>query len=217
MNMNPSLGLERLYGFFQKRDSERWHGLDESYFHGLTPIERNQAWNFILSSSRLSDERIRGLFLLDSNRAIYLFKEICLGPIEESDFPAERKAFERARLALLHYINLVQPTSEHMNKMCSFALSNFKEIRTIFATSVPEKVTTPAILNALKSMIFTEADEMALSSAVMKFMAIYGMEFDADDKDYKVIYNSLRSGGGSEKLAAIKRLEKISSPILFGY
>jgi len=38
------------------------------------------------------------------------------------------------------------------------------------------------------------------------------LEFDAEDEDYKVIYNLLRSGGGSEKLAAIKRLEKISNP-----
>lgn len=214
MNANPPSGLERLYRFFQKKDSERLHGLDESYFLGLAPIEKIQAWNFISSSSTLSDERISGLFLLDPDRAIEFFKKICLSPIEESDFPAERRAFERARLALLYYINLVEPNAEYMNQMCNFSSSKFEEIRIMFATSVPEKVTTPEIIGALKSMIFTETDEMAVSSAVMKFMAIYGMEFDADNEDYKVIYNVLRGGDGSGKLAAMKRLEKISNPNL---
>lgn len=212
MNANPPSKLERLYSFFQKKDSERLHGLDESYFLGLTPIEKSQAWNFISSSARLSDERISGLFLLDPDRAIEFFKKVCLDPIEDSNFPAERRAFERARLALLYYINLVDPDIEHMNQMCSFSSSKFEEIRIIFATSVPEKVTTPEILNALKIMIFTEADEMAVSSAVMKYMAIYGMQFDADNEDYKVIYNSLMKGDGNKKLAAMKRIEKISCP-----
>lgn len=197
MGKNLISGLERFYQFFQKDGSERLHGLDESYFRDLSPIEKEEAWNFLSKRSRLTDEIVSGLFLLDKKRALDLFKIFSLNPLEKSSYAAERKAIERARLTLLHYINRIQPEVEYSNQMVRFSTSEFEEVRNLFATALPDQYTTREKLNALKSMIFTETDEFVLGSAIMKFMAIHGMDFDISDERYKSIYNSMRIGSES--------------------
>lgn len=209
MSVNSSAGLEKFYQFFRKVGSERLHGLDESYFCNLTATEREEAWTFLAKHSRLTDEIMSGLFLLDKRRSIDLFKTVLLSPLEHSSYVAERRGIERARLTLLYYINKTQPEVEYLNQMIRFSKNEFEEIRMLFAMALPEEKTTPEILHALKSMIFTENDTFVLGSAIMKFMAIHGMDFDISNDNYKSIYNSIRIGGESERISAIGAVERV--------
>lgn len=113
---------------------------------------------------------------------------------------------------MLRYINSVDPDPKYINAMNEFARSEFEDVRSQFAQSVPIDKVTPGAVDALKGMIFTETERIPLASAITKLMVIHGMDFDRKSALYKSIYMSLRSGDPNEKLAAIKRLEAMQRP-----
>jgi hypothetical protein len=64
--------------FFSRRDKERLDGLNEGYFAGMTPDERNRAFEYLL---RLVDagggaESVHGLFIADWERATTVLKQL---------------------------------------------------------------------------------------------------------------------------------------------
>lgn len=207
---NPKLAP--IFGFFEKTGTERLHGLDPSYFVGLNESEKNEAWNFLSDRFALSTDTISGLYYLDPIRAVTAFKNEIEAPIATSLYPAERKYIEECRLLMLRYINSVEPDGKYVAAMNEFAASEFKQVRSLFAQSVPIHKVTQAAVDALKGMIFTETEEAPLAAAILKFMAIHGMDFDRNDPVYKIIYRSLSSDDHKEKLAAIKRLEERQRP-----
>ena len=80
---------------------------------------------------------------------------------------------------------------------------------------MPTKKTTHDAVEALKAMIFTEVERVALTSAITKLMLIHGMEFDRSDPLYKSLYAALNSDDPQKKVAALNKLEKIGRPIYF--
>lgn len=199
--------LAPLFGFFESYGAERLQGLDESYFSALNDEEKEEAWNFLKDGFDLSPERITGLYILNKSRAVDLFKQALRSPFASSVFAAERQALEGNRLLMLKYVNSVEPDKNHINAMSQFARSEFARVRTQFAQSLPADQSTSAALDALKGMIFTEAERIPLTSAITKFMAIHGMDYDMDNPLYKSIYLSLRSDSQKEKISGMRRLE----------
>jgi len=202
-----SPALRRFYDFFETYGAERLNGLDESYLAPLTSAEREEAWKFLAKDVALSEEAIKGLYILDKVRAIRLFKDVLAVPVDISEYPAERKELEVNRLLLLAYINSVEPDEKYVNALCEFSNSEFEDVRGLFARSLRVDQTTSDAVEALKRMIFTEVERVPLASAITKFMAIHGMDFDMDDPLYDSIYRALRSDNPKEKLAAMRRLQ----------
>jgi hypothetical protein len=205
---NPKLA--RFYRFFETYGAERLNGLDESYFLGLNGSEREEAWNFLIRGFVSSDERIKGLYILDDVRAIELFKHALALPVEASPYPEERRESESARLLMIRYINSVEADEKYVSAMSEFASSEFPRVRAEFAQSLPAYPISPEAVEALKRMIFTETERVPLSSAITKFMEIHGIDFDVNNPLSKSTFLSLWSGDAKEKLSAISRLEKSS-------
>lgn len=210
MNSSPNSKLNKFYRFFDTEGTERLNGLDESHFQNLNTSEKEEAWTFLTKSLALSTERIKGLYTLDKTRAIDLFKKMIANPVKSSQFPAERQAEENSRLLMLAYIQSVEPDEKCDAAFCKFATSEFPKVRAAFAQLVPIDQVTLQAVDALKRMIFTETERLPLTSAITKFMAIHGMDYDMHDPLYKSIYMSLRSENPKEKLSAMSRLEKNS-------
>jgi hypothetical protein len=204
--------LAEFHAFFGKTGTERLNGLGESYFAGMTDSEKKEAWNFLVNGIASSTEKITGLYHLDSVRAVALFKEAIAHPLDTSPYPAEQKAIDSNRLLMLRYINSVEPDEKYVRAMCGFAKSPFEDVRTEFAQALPAHQLTLEAVDALKGMIFTETDTLALSSAIMKLMLIHGMEFDRRSPLYKSIYLLLRSDDPQEKIKGINRLEQHQLP-----
>jgi hypothetical protein len=207
---NPKLAL--IYGFFEKTGTERLQGLDPSYFVGLNEEEKEEAWNFLSDRFASSTDTISGLYYLDQKRAVAAFKVEIEVPIAPSPYPDQRESREECRLLMLQYINSVEPDEKYVAAINEFARSEFKQVRTLFAKSVPIHKVTEGAVEALKGIIFTETEVAPLSAAITKFMVIHGMDFDRKDPLYKSIYMSLRSDNLKEKLAAMKRLEDGQRP-----
>jgi len=205
--------LELLYSFFETYGTERLNGLNEKYFSSLNENEREEAWSFLKDGFSLSSERIAGLYLLDKMRAVELFKEALSFPIDSSPFPAERKFLESNRLLILRCINSVEPHEGYLVAMCGFANSEFPKVRAEFAQALPIQKLASNVMESLKGMIFAETELIPLTSAITKFMAIYGMNYDLSNSLYKSIYLSLRSDNPKEKIAGMSRLEE-STPTL---
>lgn len=204
--------LAPFYKFFETYGSERLDGLNESHFAGLTPAEKQEAWNYLKDGFESSDERISGLYKLDPSSAVILFKEALKKPIETSPYAASREAIEESRLMLLKFVNSVEPNKQYVDAMTEFARSEFENVRFMFAKSAPTHQVTPEVLTALKGMIFTETEQLPLSAAITKYMIIHGMDFDARDPLYKSIYLSLRSDDPKAKMAAMKQLDERQPP-----
>ncbi len=206
------VGLSRFYAFFEKFGTERLNGLDSSYFEDLTPAEKAEAWAYLKDGFELSDERIRGMYLLDPAGAVELFLKAVQTPIEDSPYPAKRQAAEQSRVLMLRCIAAQQPSAESLNKLASCANSEFPKVRSSVMQSLPTKQITPEAVEAIKSVVFTEVDEIALTTAITKLMAIHGMEFNARDPIYKSIYVGLSSDEVANKKRAMKRLEELGAP-----
>lgn len=196
------------YQFFETYGSERLNGLNESHFAALSAAEKEDAWNYLRPGFETSDERISGLYQLDSSRAVALFKEALKQPMASSPYAASREAIQSSRLLLLKFVHSVERDTQYVDAMTEFAGSEFENVRTLFANAAPTHQVTPELVAALKGMIFTETERIALSAAITKLMAIHGMDFDAQDPVYKQIYMSLRSDDPKTKMVAMKQLEE---------
>jgi hypothetical protein len=205
--MKHNSKLERFYKFFEIYGTERLNGLDESYFDELDGNEKQEAWTFLENGFTQSTERINGLYLLDKSRAVELFKQALTEAEHDSPYPEVRRESESSRLLMIRYINLIEPDEKYVNAMAEFAKSEFEDIRIQFARSLPTHEITPDAIEALKGMIYTEAETIPLSSAIIKFMEIHGMDFDSRDPLYKKIYSALSSSDPAKKKSAMDRLE----------
>ena len=207
MTSHATGNLAPFYQFFETYGSERLNGLNDSHFQGLSAAEREEAWNFLKDRFEVSDERISGLYRLDPDRAVALFKEALKQPVEPSPYAASRESREMCRLLLLRFVNSVEPDKQYVDAMTQFASSEFEDVRAQFAASVPIYQVTQQAVDALKGMIFTETERIPLASAITQYMVIHGMDFVMDDPLYNSIYMALRSDDPQKKMAAMKRLE----------
>jgi hypothetical protein len=208
---NPKLAP--IYEFVEKNGTERLKGLDPSYFAGLNESEKDEVWNFLSGGGfAWSTEKISGLYYLDPQRAVAAFKKEIEVPMATAPYRNVRESIEKGRLLMLECINNVEPDAKYVAAINEFAGSEFEDVRTNFARSVPVDGVTKGAVDALKGMIFTETEALPLSVAIEKFMTIHGVGFSLKDPLYKSIYRSLRSDNPKEKLAAIKRLEDRQSP-----
>jgi hypothetical protein len=191
--------LARIYRFFETYGRERLDGLDESYFAELSQPEKKEAWNFLDAGIPSSYEHIKGLYLLDRDRAIQRFSKALALPIEQSQYPSEREQLESSRLLMLSYVNCV-------------AKSEFSDIRGQLARALPVQNIIPEAVKALKTMILTETNIGSRAAAITKFMSIHGLKFKLKDPVYDATYLALRSDDPEEKLSAINKLEKTRQP-----
>lgn len=195
--------------FFSMNGKMRLDGLSKSYLEDLSESEKEQAWSFLKEEFSLSDERISALNILNRAKAIELFKEALDLPARSSKFPAEQEAIERNRLLMVRCVNDVEPNDKYIEILNGFALSQFPKIRAQFAQSLPVQQVAESAINAIKGMIFTEAERIPLASAIVKFMEIHQMSYDLENPLYKSIYLSLRSDDQKKKSDGMKRLERL--------
>lgn len=199
VNELSSSCLSRFFSFFEKYGTERLNGLDSSYFDGLSDNERAEAWSYLKKYFYKSEECIHGLNLMDPEKAVELFESALAKPIENSPYPAARQAIENCRLLMLRYVLAQNPKESVVNALVEFSTSEFPGARSSVAQSLPIDKTTAKAVSALKSMIFTETERVPLFSSITKLMAIYGLDYDLEDKTYKSIYLGLRSDDVEEK------------------
>jgi hypothetical protein len=210
MNISHSQGLARFYAFFNSHGTERLNGLDESYFYGLSDQDRAEAWNFLEKDFEFSVDSVTGLYLIDKNRAVDLFKNKIQQPIDPTLYAEDRRELECNYLLMLRYIFIVDHNETYIQMMNPFAGSEFKNVRAKFTQFLPTTGAPATSIEALKGMIFTETETIPLSSAIMKFMEIHGLFFNRKDPIYKSLYASLSSEDQQEKQLAMHALEKTS-------
>jgi len=160
LNFPSNNKLDRLYAFFKKYGAERLHGFDASYFDGMSAAERDEAWRFLSRGPSLSTEAILGLYLLDQIRAVELFIRESDAPIASSPYTTVRQSLQSDRLLMLRCIYNVDPDEKYIVAMTEFSNSEFDEIRGEFADSLPASPATHSAVDALKRMIFTEAEKI---------------------------------------------------------
>lgn len=207
-----SNNLMRFYDFFEKNDAERYHGIDENYFSSFNDFEKQEAWKFIAVNRKLSEEGIKCLYFLDKWNAVVFFKSSLLQPSVDFQYRAQRLNAERCKILMLKFILETCPERKYFLDILAFSNSEFDEVRAEFAELIPFRKIIPEVVEELKKMIFVETARAPLGAAIAKLMAIHGMDFDVDNPLYKSIYLALRSGSVSDKISAIKRLEKAHSP-----
>lgn len=212
MTPTSPTGLTRFYAFFEKSGTERLNGLDSSYFQDLTAAEKAEAWTYLKDGFEVSDERIRGLYLLDPDEAVALFLDAVKTPLEESPYPAKRQAAELSRVLMLRFIASRRPSAESLNELAAWANSEFPRVRASVMQALPTKQVTPDAVEAIKSVVLTEVEELPLSTAITKLMAIHGMDFSARDPVYKSIYVGLLSDNVDNKKRAMAKLADQGAP-----
>ncbi|MYM73117.1 hypothetical protein GTP56_13055 [Duganella sp. FT134W] len=201
-------GLAKLHHFFQDRGMERLNGLDKSYFYSLSDDEKIQAWNFLSDNFKYSSDKTTGLFLLDSARAVTLFKDEVQTPLERTEYKDQCRVQQENRILMLHYILLSEPNEKYIKLMDEFGTSEFEEVRTLFAQFLPTINVPTSSLDILKGMIFTETETLPQISAITKFMEVYGRSFELNDPNYKSLFRALLSDNEKEINSAIYQIEQ---------
>lgn len=213
-NASLTPALSRLHDFFQSTGRERLDGLDASYFADLSTSEQKQAWDFLKEDFYLSEDQITGLYLLNPNEAIKLFLDEINTQRKTPEYPAEVQADEDCKILMLRYICKENPSQANIDHLAKYSNSSSSNTRTKVAQSLPTQPTTQDAITALKGMIYTETERLPLSVATEKLMAIYGLEFDQNDSNYKSIYMGLRSPELDKKNRGFAQLERLSTPKL---
>ena len=207
-----SESLSKFYTFFEKSGTVRLDGLDRSCFDGISEAERQEAWHFLENDFARSQDAITGLYLLDTDKAVALFKTEINAPMPASPYAATRRQLESNRILMLRYIYKVDPNPMYIEAMTKFSNSEFDEIRGEFAEAVPIAPVLRGTVDALKRMIFTEIDSIPMTSAITKLMVIHGLDFDRHDPVYKSIFIALMSNDPDDKIAGMARLEQRQAP-----
>lgn len=208
INLPLTPGLAKLHHFFQDRGMERLNGLDKSYFYGLSDDEKLQAWNFLSDNFKYSSDKTTGLFLLDPEKALTLFKDEVQTPLERTEYKDQCRVQQENKILMLHYILSLDSNEKYINLMDQFGKSEFEEVRTLFAQFLPTRNVPTSSLNVLKGMIFTETETLPQTSAIAKFMAIYGHDFKLNDPSYKSLFRALLSDNEKDINSAIHQIEQ---------
>jgi hypothetical protein len=208
INLPLTPGLAKLHHFFQDRGMERLNGLDKSYFYDLNDEEKVQAWNFLSDNFKYSSDKTTGLFLLDPEKAVTLFKDEVQTPLERTEYKDQFRIQQENKILMLHYILLLDFNEKYIKMMDQFGKSEFEEVRTLFAQFLPIKNVPDSSLDILKGMIFTETETLPQTSAITKFMAIYGHNFKLNDPSYKSLFKALLSDNEKEINSAMHQIEQ---------
>ncbi len=208
MTRTGSPKLSRLHSFFNTYGRERLDGLDSSYFRDMSPDESAEAWYFMSDRFAESVDKITGLYLLDQVRAIEQFKRALDSPMPSSEYPATRRADEINRLLMLRYVTSSDTDPRYIAMLPEFARSEFEEVRAQFAQSLSVRNATTEVVTALKEMFYSEAELLALASAIFALKKLHGWSYDPSDSRQRSIYMLLQSTDPEEKRAGMSLLEK---------
>ena len=200
--------LLKFYAFFEKSGTVRLDGLGRSYFNGMNEADLQEAWQFLENDFASSQDAITGLYLMNTDKAVALFKSEINSPMRASPYAATRRQLESNRILMLRYIYKVDPSPIYIEAMTEFSNSEFEEIRGEFAEAVPIAPVLRGTVDALKRMIFTESKCIPMTSAITKLMVFHGLDFDRHDPVYKSIFISLMSDDPDGKIAGIAQLEQ---------
>jgi hypothetical protein len=200
--MADTNAYQNFLDFFSRRDKERLDGLNEGYFSGMTPNERNQAFEYLrrLVEAGGGRESIHGLFIADWERATTVLTRL----LKEHRFQGEAEVIaawnvyrvERDRSLLEIFIRAMS--------------SDDKRVRQAAAYYVPADTVTLELLAALKHMIRVETDRLAAIHAVNALLACYDVSKESiGAKPYREIYLGLRAADSTAKEAAFRQLDAL--------
>ncbi|WP_339616357.1 hypothetical protein [uncultured Gilvimarinus sp.] len=216
-DLNISPAYQHFLDFFTLTQLERLQGLDSSYFSSMTSEEKNKAFNYLKSNPNFTHhlENLRGLYLCDSEKAINLFKEELKK--EPKRYPEQRDndIIMHGRVFMSGYVCNYNPTKENINDLVSLDVrSSNEEVRSLKYQLIPSSPTTTEAINYLKETTIDEKSTLPAATSTSTLMAMYGLKFKMNDKNYLKIYRGLRSLEKKENLAALKRLESLKEPVL---
>lgn len=180
----------------------------------MSTIEREQAWKFLEKEFHLSEDKIIGLHLLNPNKAAQLFLNEITISRDEPKYAKEAQANERCIILMLRFVCKEVPIKENIDLLALYCNSDSIDARTKAAQALPTRPTTLNAIRALRSMIYSETERLPLSIAIVKLMAIYHLEFNQNDSNYKSIYMNLRSPEPKRKEQGVAQLERLAMPEL---
>lgn len=200
--------------FFSLRQRSRLDGLDATYFSPMSAAEKDMAFEYLKNGFEISEERLRGLYLCNPDKALALFKDALSLPEKKGSNKREDEAILMNRVLMAGYICNADPTQENIDALVSLDVaSGSEDTRSAFYEWIPKKPTTSKAISRLVEGVLKEVNRMVLASAASKLMASYGMLFNMHDNEYKRIYRGLISSDITIKKQHIQALQSQGSPI----
>jgi hypothetical protein len=186
--------------FFSMHNKERLDGLSESYFEPMTKDERARAFDYLykLVEAGGTEESVHGLFRADRERAIEPVGGLLAKGVLRDDAAIAAatnlyKSAGDASLLATFIKNFANPKDELRGKAAYYA---------------PADAPTPELLSALKGMVITETDRLAMIHATNKLLECYGVTRETVDKEeFSRLYKGLRSDDLRVKESTFKVLD----------
>jgi len=195
---------QRFLDFFSMHNKERLDGLSDFYFSEMTPEEKGMAFSYLLQmvEGGGTEESVNGLFMADAHRAIPIVEELL----------KSNRLREDAEVAAAWNLYRLKGDAALLAIFIRLMSSANKRIRAKVAYYVPANLLTTELLVALRGMIRTETDNMALINAVNKLLECYGITRASVTKDeFSELYRGLRNEDGKIKEATFRKLEMRAS------
>lgn len=221
MTMDNSPAYQHFLNFFKLTGRERLDGLDKSYFSEMTEEEKECAFEYLKNESNFEHhlENLRGLYSCNPEKAILLFKETLKKEIEIYPTRHGNDMVLGGRVFMAGYVCNIEPTTKNINNLVSIDVSKARDdVRNLKYRLIPSSPTTFEAIDFLKNSLNDELKmpdaDSASVTAKLTLMSIYGVEFDMNDKNYMSISRGLMSADENEKIAALKKLERLQKPVL---
>lgn len=216
-DIDKSPAYQRFLDFFTLTQRARLEGLDAGYFSEMTDEEKDLAFAHLKNKPDFEfyPERLRGLYLCNTEKSIALFKEILKTDIPIYEMQQDNDLVLHGRVFMSGYVCNIEPTKENINNLISLDVSKSNEdVRNLKYQLIPISPTTTEAVNYLKEAAIIETATLPAASSISALMSMYGLKFDINDENYLKIYRGLRSSEKEEKLAAIKKLDNFKAPVI---
>jgi hypothetical protein len=187
--------------FFSMHNKERLDGLSESYFIGMTPVERSRAFDFLLDRVKAGggEESIHGLFRADAAKAVSPVKELL----------KKGALSDEAHIAAAWNLWRIEHDEALLSVFIHYMGSPDEQLREKAAYYVPAELTYQ-LKSALQGMIRTETARLASVHAVNKLLDCYDVSKESvGEETYLSIYRGLRSQHLTDKEEAFKKLDAL--------
>jgi hypothetical protein len=192
---------QRFLEFFSMHNKERLDGLDESYFVGMTQVEKDMAFSYLLNKITAggTEESVHGIFLANKERASPILKELLKNGGLRDD----------AEIAAAWNLYRISPDSTLVSVFIRLMSSEDRRIRAKAAYYIPSNGFDPNVILALQGMIRTETDMLASINATNKLLECYGITRESVQKEeFSRFYRGLRSEDANLREITFKQLDK---------
>jgi len=200
---------KRFEDFFNGVGRERLDGLDVSYFSKMTEDEKRKAFDKLKENYWDSTEAIKGLYLINEDKALVLFVEYFTNIADNQlfEYEVDRRDRMLAEILMLSYLYTASKDFNYILKILGYYNDQDEEVRDSALYYTPN-IVNKEIIDAVSKLILEEDNKEVLASAAIFFLELHGIDIDwnGDLSSIRALYMPLKNDDKEKRMEAVTKI-----------